>query len=109
MIENNELKWVGVDMDNTLADNSGSPDFILGEPIKGAKEFMEELISRGFKPVIYTARHWADYNDIEVWLNKHEIPFREIICGKPLFHCIVDDKNIELTGDGESVLDKVGP
>ena len=102
-----ELYWVGVDLDDTLATNSGTPDFILGEPIEGAKAFMEELIARGYKPIIHTARHWGDYIIIEEWLNKHEIPFKRIICGKPLFYRMVDDKNIEFDGDWSNVLQKL--
>ena len=107
MINNEELKWIGVDLDNTLADNSGTPDFILEDPIEGAKDFMDELVNRGFRPVIYTARHWADYEIIENWLIKHDIPFREIICGKPLFYKIVDDKNIAFKGDYKEVLKEI--
>lgn len=106
-IPDHKLKWVGVDLDDTLANNSGTPEFELGEPLKGAKDFMDTLIARGFKPVIYTARGWTQYDVIEAWLEEHNIPYRRIICGKPLFYAIVDDKNIEFKGDFEEVLKKL--
>jgi len=98
-IANQDLKWVGLDLDDTLATNAGSPDYELGEPTKGAKEFVERIVADGLKPIIYTARGWTQYNVIEDWLNLHKIPFRRIICGKPLFVAIVDDKNVPFHKD----------
>jgi hypothetical protein len=93
-------------LDGTLAYTT-PPLFDLGEPIPGAVEAMKKLDSDGWKLVIYTARHWSDYINIEDWLTKHGIPFREIICGKPLFRYMIDDKNIEFKGDWGQVLSKI--
>lgn len=106
-LENKDLKWVGCDFDQTLTHNTGHPDYIPTVPLRGAREFMQELIDRDYKPIVYTARHWADYEMIEAWLNEYKIPFRRIICGKPLFRYIVDDRNIEFKGDYEEVLKKI--
>lgn len=102
-----ELKWVGIDLDKTLAHNSGLPDFVLGEPINGAKEALEKIIEMGFKPIIYTARPYSDYNIIENWLDINKIPFRRIICGKVLLRFMIDDKNIEFNGNWGEVLTKI--
>lgn len=101
-----ELKWIGVDFDNTLA-YSSFPDFTIRGPLPGAVEAMQELNKRGWKVVIFTARAWVDYKKIEDWCIEHGIPQREIICGKPLFRYLIDDRNIEFSGDWASVLEKV--
>lgn len=106
-LENNSLKWIGVDWDNCLVDNTGYPDFIPKEPLPGAVEALKRLNNEGYKIVIYTARHWADYLNIERYCEYYGIPARRIICGKPLFNCIIDDKNIEFSGDWSEVVDKV--
>ena len=106
-IENNELKWIGLDLDETLAHNTGMPDFNLQEPTEGAKEFVDQIVEDGYKPIIFTARGWTQYNIIEEWLDKHEIQHRRIICGKPLLKYMIDDKNIEFKGDWKEVYKKI--
>ena len=101
-----ELQWIGVDLDNTLAHNTGYPEFKLTTPLDGALPAMKEM-NKKWKITIYTARHWGDYKDIEDWLNLHGIPFRRIICGKPLFKFIIDDKNIEFDGSWTKTMKKI--
>lgn len=106
-LDNHELVWAGIDFDGVLADNSGWPDFEILEPLDGAKEAMEKMEADGWKLTIYTARPWADYQKIEDWLIKHGIPFRRIICGKPLFRFMIDDRNIEFNGKWQDALKKI--
>lgn len=93
MLKSEDLIWLGIDLDKTLAHND--EDFNLLEPIEGAKESLEELQSAGYKVIIYTARPWAEYQLVEEWLDNYAIPYNKIVCGKPLFRYIIDDKNIE--------------
>jgi hydroxymethylpyrimidine pyrophosphatase-like HAD family hydrolase len=88
----NELIWVGVDFDGTLAHKM--PDFSIGEPIEENIAKLQKVQERGYKIVIHTARHWEDYIKIEEWLNKHNVPFKAIVCGKLLCHRYIDDRAI---------------
>lgn len=106
-IKNEQLKWIGLDLDHTLAENSGYPDFELLKPMSGAKEFVDKIVEKDLKPIIYTARAWHEYNNIENWLDQHEIQHRRIICGKPLLLAMIDDKNIEFNGDWDEVEKKL--
>ena len=101
-----EIKWVGIDFDDTLCHNSGYPDYVPTIPLAGAVEAMNKLHGAGYKIVIFTARHWIDYHNIEGWCTKYNIPIRRIICGKPVLKWMIDDKNIEFRGDWGCV-DKV--
>lgn len=103
---NDDLLWVGVDLDKTLA-HSEYPDFTLLEPLEGAREAMRAIEARGFKPTVYTARPWVDYEKIEEWLRHHDIVHRRIICGKPLFKYMIDDRNIAFDGDWQKALEKI--
>lgn len=105
-LPDNQLKWIGVDFDKTLA-HSSYPDFEIGDPLDGAVEAMHELHNRGFKITVFTARAWVDYQKIEDWCTLHGLPVRRIICGKPLFKYLIDDRNIEFAGDWNAVLKKV--
>lgn len=105
-IKSDKLKWIGVDLDGTLAEFIW-PDRGIG-PIKpGAKEAMERLVDNGFKVVIYTARQWSHYEAIEKWCKDNELPVRKILCGKPLFRWVIDDKNCEFKGDWAETINKI--
>lgn len=97
------MRWIGVDWDKTVVDNSGYPDFIPTTPIEGAVETLNKLNDDGWKIIIFTARPWADYQNIEKYCEEYKIPVRRIICGKPLFVCMIDDKNIEFNGNWKEV------
>jgi hypothetical protein len=105
-IKSQDLKWVGIDFDEVLCNNSGYPNFIPTTPIEGGKEACEKLLSMGLKPVVYTARNWSEYNIVEQWLAEWKIPVKKIICGKPLFKCVIDDRNIEFKGNWKEALGK---
>lgn len=106
-LKNDKLIWLGVDLDKTVADNTGYPNFKLTKPMKGAVEALRKLKRDGWKITIFTARGYGDHQLIEDWLNKYKVPFRRIICGKPLVHWMVDDRNIEFNGDWEEVIKKI--
>lgn len=105
-LQDSEMKWLGIDLDKTLAEGIW-PEAGIGEPMEGAKQAMDELHRLGLKAIIYTARPWSDYENIERWLNDHEMPFSRIVCGKALLLAMIDDRNIEFKGDWNEVVEKV--
>lgn len=94
-IQSDELIWLGIDFDQVTSNSSPLPPYTIGEPVEGAVEALQELHRRGWKLVIFTARHWADVRPIEDWCQSHGIPIKAIICGKPLFRWQIDDRAIE--------------
>lgn len=105
-LKNNDLKWLGIDFDGTIA-YSEYPTFEIKDPLPGTIEALHKLHADGWKLTIYTARPWVDYQKIEDWCNQHNLPIRRIICGKPLFKYMIDDRNIEFRGDWNEVLEKI--
>ena len=105
-IKERELKWIGIDLDKTLT-HTKYPEFKLTKPIKGAKEALKKLNKDGWKITISTSRAWADYENIERWLLKWDIPFRRIVCGKLLCKFFIDDRNIEFNGDWKETIEKL--
>ena len=102
-----EMKWLGIDLDKTIANGTGYPDFELTTPLKGAKEALKSLEKDGWKIIIYTARPWADYPKIEHWLDQNKIPHRRIVCGKILVKWMIDDRNLAFSGDWTEILDRL--
>lgn len=89
------LKWVGVDLDGTLAFpiwTPGNPTSAIGNPIAENVMKADELRIEGYKIIVHTSRPWTDYEAIEWWLSYWGIPWDDIQCGKPLFAVYVDDR-----------------
>ena len=88
---------VCVDFDGVLSEYDGwKGTESLGEPITGAKEFIEKLIKAGFKPVIWTTR---DKTSIEHWLKKNEFPNLEVTNIKYPSVVYIDDRCIQFKGN----------
>lgn len=93
-ITNQEIIWLLCDFDETIANNTGFPDYMPLEPLPGAVEALAEIDKMGYKITIFTARPWIDYKNIERYCKHYGIKARRIICGKPLGKCLIDDKAI---------------
>jgi hypothetical protein len=106
-IAEHNLKWLGIDLDGVLAKNSAYPEYKLLKPITGAKEALEQLNAGGWKIIIYTSRAWTEYDQIENWLDKYNIPHRRIVCGKLFVKYMIDDRNVEFHGSWDKVLRKI--
>ena len=87
------LTWVSIDLDGCLAE-SVWPELGIGEPIDRNVEQLIEVYKAGYNIMIHTSRHWGDYAMIEKWLDIHNIPYKMIVCGKPLVHRYFDDKAV---------------
>ena len=92
-----KLKWLAVDFDGTIA--QANDDYTIGEPIIENINKLRECVALDYKIIIHTARHWEDYILIEKWLNKHKVPYKQIICGKVLAHKYIDDRAIKADSD----------
>lgn len=100
-----ELIRVGVDLDGTLAEPLWSPENPtdeIGDPIPENIVKLRELADAGYRIYIYTSRPDWQVELIERWLEKHEIPYRDVRTGKPLFKYYIDDRAIP--ADAESWL-----
>lgn len=102
MKELNELRWLAVDFDGTLA--TKNKDYSIGEPIFQNINKLYDCVAMGYKIVIHTARHWEDYHKIEDWLNRYEVPYKSIVCGKILAHRYIDDRAIPADADWSKFL-----
>jgi len=105
-ILNEDMKWISIDLDLTLASQVW-PEKGIGAPLSGAVESMQQLKELGYKVMIYTARAWDDYLNIENWLNDNNMPFKRIICGKPMVKYHIDDRNIEFKNNWPEIINKL--
>jgi hypothetical protein len=102
-----KLTHIGVDWDKTIFETSGYPDYAPTTLIPGAKEGLDKIVSMGYKVVVFTARPWSDLYLLKYLIKEHKLPVDQIICGKPLFLYMIDDRAITYSGDWSNVLDKI--
>lgn len=96
MIKSKDLNFDFWDLDSTLVDTNESNNFDLSTapPIKATCQMLRKSAKEGRSIFIFSSRHWSDYKEIKQWLKKHRIPFKAIICGKPLGRRYFDDKAV---------------
>ena len=94
---------VCIDLDGTICQLSPAGDYANALPVPGAREALYELRARGAYIIIYTARRMRTHNgDVarvleeigdltREWLKRHDIPYHEIVFGKPYAHVYIDD------------------
>lgn len=99
-----DLKWLAVDLDLTLAHSAGAPEYTLTEPITDNIRKLNECHALGYKIIIHTARHWEQYRAIEEWLDRYEIPYKAIVCGKLLAYRYIDDRAINADAEWKDYL-----
>lgn len=97
-----------LDLDNTICKPkiNKSDDYYDLEPFPEAVETLRHLKSEGHHIIIHTARGMVTYHEslsliylnhydnIVDWLNKWNIPYDELILGKPFADHYIDDKAI---------------
>lgn len=101
------LLWAAVDLDGTLAEGLWTPDNPTAEigPVKvypngkTAKDLVDELYDEGYKVVVHTSRGYTDLENVERWLDYHEIRYRQVVCGKLLAAVYIDDRNKSIWDD----------
>ena len=94
-----------VDMDGTICKNkSEGQDYYDVEPIEDARETLNALKQKGYYIVIHTARGMRTYDNnqgkiiavhaqrLSEWLKKWDIPYDELLFGKPHVDYFIDDK-----------------
>jgi capsule biosynthesis phosphatase len=103
-------KVVCFDLDHTLCCPGNAKDsygkYAMAEPIPEMIAKLRLYKSRGCSIIIFTARrmltHKGDVRKVvedigqitEDWLKKHDVPYDDLIFGKPYYDYIIDDKAV---------------
>jgi capsule biosynthesis phosphatase len=94
---------VCVDLDGTICELASNGDYASVRPQPGAQQALREMKRRGAYIIIYTARRMRthrgdvakvveDVGDLtRAWLREHDIPYDELVFGKPYAHAYIDD------------------
>lgn len=93
-----------IDLDGTICQLKGAGDtYETLAPVPGAVEALKQLKQEGHQIVIYTARNMrtqqgnvddviAQVGQITLdWLKRHDVPYDEVVFGKPYGDVYIDD------------------
>ncbi len=87
------MKRIVIDLDNTLCTTEG--DYSRSRPEQAVIAKLREYRALGFEVVIHTSRNMRTFKGnvgkinvhtlpiILQWLNEHQVPFDEVVVGKP--------------------------
>lgn len=82
---------IAIDFDDTIFDKKERA------PMKGAVKYINELYKQN-EITIYTNRPDYQYPDVEAMLKAWGIKYHRIICGKPSYDLLIDDRAKEFKG-----------
>jgi uncharacterized HAD superfamily protein len=85
---------IGIDIDGVLCSEERTFERPLAIVQAGAKDFLITLRKRGDVIILWTGRGWEQYKVTVDWLERNELPFDQLIMGKPIFDFFIDDRAI---------------
>ena len=102
-----QLKYC-FDLDGTICEvKSTGQSYEDVQPLPGAVETLKRLRDQGHYIIILTARNMATYDNnlgkvianqapiVIDWLKRHEVPYDELLFGKPNADFFIDDKAVQ--------------
>lgn len=92
------MRLACIDLDGVICDERPTFERSMAEPLPGARAGIQRLIDDGYVIVIHTARSWAEYEMTSRWLYDHEIPYDQLIMGKPQATVVIDDRAVRFDG-----------
>lgn len=94
MSEFNNVKTIAVDFDGVIHsyEKGWLSGVIYGTPMRDSKLTINELIKKGFKVVVFTAR--TELDPVRKWLVEYDFPELEVTNIKPPAMCYIDDRAI---------------
>jgi hypothetical protein len=91
---------IGVDFDGTLCqifkkNTPYVPKSVIKErPNWDVVDMCRRYRKHGCRIVVYTSRWWGDYHWLKMWLDKHKVPYDDIVPGKFKADAFVDDTTV---------------
>lgn len=83
-----------IDLDGTICSEEKTFSRSMAKPLPGAKKTLSKLKEQGHIIIIYSARSWNEYEITIKWLNDNQIPYDQVILGKPIGDYWIDDRAI---------------
>ena len=86
-----------IDLDGTICSEEKTYSRTLAKPKLKAVSSLKALKKKKYTLIIYSARSWNEYEMTINWLNGHEIPYDQVMLGKPIGDYWIDDRSLRFT------------
>lgn len=86
---------IAIDIDGTICKEKPAFEKVLTEPFPEALEKINKMKDDGHQIIFFTARGWNEYNVTKYWLDKHGFKYDLLLCGKPSYDYIIDDRSLQ--------------
>lgn len=84
---------IAIDIDGTICEEKGTFERAMAKPIPEALNVIKRLKKAGHTIIFFTARGWPEYNITVDWLERHDFPFDQLICGKINYDVFIEDRS----------------
>ncbi len=91
-------KTIMVDIDGTLCTEERAFERSLATPLPGSRERVNAWHDQGHTIILWTGRGWEQYKVTVRWLTDHGYKFHQLIMGKPIVDCYIDDRAYRFEG-----------
>lgn len=88
-------KTIVIDMDGTICEECSTFDKYCAQPIPEAIQSINKLYEDGHIIIIYTARAWPMFKMTKDWLDKYDVKYHSLVCGKPQGEYFIDDRSFK--------------
>ena len=104
---------IALDFDGTIAEYDPPAYPEIGQPIKGSKEFVDELYEKGMRVIIFTCRPAAE---VQNWLEAHQFQYDGVNIdpylpntnsGKVIADVYMDDRGLHFSGDYKKAMKEI--
>ncbi|HUX83946.1 MAG TPA: HAD hydrolase family protein [Chitinophagaceae bacterium] len=86
-----------IDLDGTICTEEKQFSRSMAQPLPGASQKISRLMEEGHTVIIYSARSWQEYEMTRDWLSRNQIPYSQLVMGKPIGDLWIDDRAIRFT------------
>ncbi len=96
-----------IDLDGTICTEEKTYSRSLAIVKKRAKEAIQKLFDEGNTIIIYSSRSWMEYEMTYYWLKNNNIPFHQLVLGKPIGDIWIDDRALQFNDNWEEIIIKL--
>ncbi len=86
-----------IDLDGTICTEEKQFSRSLARPLPGASGQISRLMEEGHTVIIYSARSWQEFEMTRDWLARYQIPYSQLVMGKPTGDLWIDDRAVRFT------------